>query len=62
MKKFFKITGRCMQIFKPEGRIITFWLGAETEKEALKMCAEKGIIDIESITDDTFSHPWIEKE
>jgi hypothetical protein len=57
-KKFFKITGRDTRICKPDGQVITFWLGAETEEEALKMCEEKGIIDIESIIDDTYTHPW----
>ncbi len=61
-RKFFKITGRHTRVWKPDGRVITFWLGAETEEEALKMCEEKGIIDIESIIDDTHTHPWIGEE
>ena len=48
-----------MKVWKPDGRVITFWLGAETEKEALKMCEEKEIVDIENIIDDTHTHPWI---
>tara|TARA_R100000008_G_C3574059_1_gene164039 strand:+ start:401 stop:592 length:192 start_codon:yes stop_codon:yes gene_type:complete len=57
-KKFFKITGRDTRIWKPDGRVITFWLAADSEKEALKSCEEKGIIDIESIIDDTETNPW----
>ena len=56
--KFFKITGRDMRAQKPKGIIITFWLGAESKEKALKMCEEKGIMEIESIEDDTGSHPW----
>lgn len=59
MKKFFKITGRHTHIHKPEGKVITFWLAAETEAAALKSCKEKGITGIESIIDDTYTHPWI---
>tara|TARA_R100001163_G_C5011078_1_gene156974 strand:+ start:334 stop:525 length:192 start_codon:yes stop_codon:yes gene_type:complete len=56
--KFFKITGRHTQIFKPEGKVITFWLAADSESNALKMCEDKGIIDIQKIEDDSDSHPW----
>ena len=38
--------------------VITFWLGADSEKEALTMCADKGIVEIESIEDATNTHPW----
>ena len=61
-KKFFKITGLDTRIWKPDGRVITFWLSATNKKEALKMCEEKGIIDIESIEDDTNTHPWSQKQ
>jgi hypothetical protein len=61
-KKLFKITGRDMKIWKPDGRVITFWLGADSEKEALKSCEEKGIIDIESIIDDTETNPWAKEK
>jgi hypothetical protein len=60
MRKFFKITGRNMNAHKPHGCILTFWLGADSEEEALKSCEEQGIIEIESIIDDTYTHPWIE--
>lgn len=51
-----------MRIWKPDGRVITFWLGAASEEEALKSCEEKDIIDIESITDDTETHPWVKEK
>jgi len=57
-KKFFKIKGRHMRIWKPEGRVITFWLAAETEEEVLEMCEKKDIIDIEEVIDDTHTSPW----
>jgi len=60
--KFFKITGRHMKIHKPDGFVLTFWLGAESKEKALKICEEKSIIDIESIEDDTDTHPWIQEQ
>jgi hypothetical protein len=56
--KLFKIRGRHMHAHKPKGVVITFWLGADSEKQALKMCEKKNIIEIESIEDDTFTSPW----
>tara|TARA_R110002020_G_scaffold37239_18_gene112613 strand:+ start:3006 stop:3197 length:192 start_codon:yes stop_codon:yes gene_type:complete len=61
-KKLFKIRGRDTRVWKPEGRVITFWLGADSEEEALKNCEEKGIIDIESIIDDTETNPWAKED
>ena len=55
---FYKIRGRNTTIHKPEGLVITFWLSAESEEMALQSCEEKGIIDIESIEDDTETNPW----
>lgn len=60
--KMFKITARHTQVRAPEGVVLTCWLGAETKENALTMCAEKGIIDIESIVDDTDAHPFGEKK
>jgi len=60
--KLFKITARHTMVNPPEGRVLTCWLGAETEEEVLTKCAEKGIIDIEVIKDDTQAHPWIKEE
>jgi|TARA_Y100000296_G_C5163094_1_gene253011 hypothetical protein len=56
--KLFKIRGRDMRAHKPKGVVITFWLGADSEEEALKMCEKKNVIEIESIEDDTFTSPW----
>ena len=60
-KKFFKITGRDMRIHKPDGFVLTFWLGAESKEKALKICEERDIIDIKSIEDDTNTHPWTQE-
>jgi|TARA_R110001583_G_scaffold15538_1_gene63949 hypothetical protein len=62
MRKFFKITARDTRIHKPKGFVLTFWLGADSKKEALKICKERGIIDIESIEDDTLTHPWVKEQ
>jgi hypothetical protein len=56
--KLFKIRGRDMRAHKPKGVVITFWLGADSEEEALKICEKKNIIEIEGIEDDTFTNPW----
>ena len=60
--KLFKITARHTMVNPPEGRVITCWLGAKSEEEVLTKGAEKGIIDIEVIKDDTHTHPWIKKK
>jgi hypothetical protein len=60
--KLFKIRGRHMRTNKPAGVVITFWLGAQSEEEALKLCKEKNIIEIESIEDDTHSSPWAKEK
>jgi hypothetical protein len=60
--KMFKIIARHTQVRAPDGVVLTCWLGAETKENALTMCAEKGIIDIESIVDDTDTHPFGEKK
>jgi hypothetical protein len=60
--KFYKITARHTQINPPEGRVITCWLRAENEEDMLTKCAEKGIVDIEVIKDDTDTHPWLKEK
>ena len=50
-----------MRAHKPKGVVITFWLGAASEEEALKICEKKNMIEIESIEDDTFTSPWAEE-
>ena len=61
-KKLFKIRGRDTRIHKPKGFVLTFWLGADAKEKALKLCEEKGIIDIESIEDDTETNPWAQEK
>ena len=52
---WFKITGKHMQLNAPEGRTISFWLGAPSRKLALKECKKLRIVDIESCeADSTF--------
>ena len=51
-----------MRIWKPNGLVITFWLGADSKEKALTRCAELDIIDIESIKDETLTHPWREEK
>jgi len=58
--KLFKITGRHTQVKTPDGVVLTCWLGAETKEDALTLCAEKGIVDIECIIDDTNTNPFLE--
>lgn len=49
MKKWYHIKARDMNIFKPDGLVITFWLWGEDEKEIMKMVIEKDFIDVEWI-------------
>ena len=51
-KKWFRITGRDMRIHQPDGFVLSFWLGAETEELARERCAELDIRDIEMIKED----------
>jgi len=54
-RMWFKITGRHMQLNAPEGRVLSFWLGAPSRKLALKQCKKLKIVDIESCeADSTF--------
>jgi len=43
-----------MSIFKPEGKVITFWLYAENEDNLHKLLKEKNIKDIEWIIQEDF--------
>lgn len=49
---WFKITGRHLQINAPKGRVLSFWLGAESKEHALDRCARFKIIDIEFCKED----------
>lgn len=60
--KLFRITARHTAVNAPDGRVLTCWLSADSEENALTMCAEKGIVEVESIVDDTDTHPFGEKK
>ena len=51
-----------MKVHKPRGFVLTFWLGADSKEKALTRCEELNIIDIESIEDDTETHPWVKEK
>ena len=54
MKLPYHIRARDMSIFKPEGKVITFWLWAENEIELRNLLAEQDIKDIEWIIQEEF--------
>ena len=54
MKLPYHVRARDMRIFKPEGKVITFWLWAENEDKLSKLLKEKGIKDIEWIIQEEF--------
>ena len=50
----FHIRARDMSIFKPDGKVITFWLYAEDEDKLRELLDEKGFKDIEWIIQEDF--------
>ena len=54
MKLPYHIRARDMSIFKPEGKVIEFWLWAENEDKLREVLKQKGIKDIEWITQEEF--------
>ena len=42
MKKWYHIKARCMDIFKPDGKVIKFWLYRENKKEVHELVLKKG--------------------
>ena len=54
MKLPYHIRARDMRIFKPEGKVITFWLYAENEEKLRKILKEHDIRDIEWIIQEEF--------
>jgi len=50
----FHIRARDMSIFKPEGKVIEFWLYAENEDKLRELLKEKNIKDIEWIIQEDF--------
>jgi tRNA A58 N-methylase Trm61 len=53
-KLCYHIRARDMNIFKPEGKVITFWLYAENEDKLHELLKQKGIKDIEWIIQEDF--------
>ena len=54
MKKGYHIRARDMRIFKPEGKVIEFWLYAENEDKLRELLNRKGFKDIEWIIQEEF--------
>ena len=50
---WFHIKARDMSIFKPKGKVITFWLGGDSEEEIRKILKKKKITQIEWIREET---------
>ena len=46
---WFHIRGRDMDMFKPDGKVISFWLWADSRKRLDKLLKNKNITDIEWI-------------
>ena len=46
---WYHIKARAMDIYKPKGKVITFWLSGDTEEEIRKLVLKKGCIDIKWI-------------
>ena len=49
MGYWYHIKARAMNIFKPDGKVITFWLSGNSEEEIRKLVSKKGYINIEWI-------------
>ena len=54
MKLPYHIRARDMSIFKPDGKVITFWLCAENEDKLRELLDKKGFKDIEWIIQEEF--------
>ena len=54
MKLPYHIQARDMSIFKPDGKVITFWLWAENELKVRELLYEKGFKDIKWIIQEEF--------
>ena len=50
---WFHIKARDMSIFKPKGKVVTFWLGGDSEKEIRKILKKKKYNKIEWIREET---------
>ena len=51
LKKWFHIKARYMGIFKPNGKVITFWLRGSDDEQITKMVLNKNYKDIEWIAE-----------
>ena len=51
-KKWFHIKARDMNIFKPDGKVIKFWLYGKDETEIATLVIKKGCKDIEWIAEE----------
>ena len=47
MKEWYHIKARCMNIFKPDGKVIRFWLYQKNEDDVRKLVNKKGYTDLE---------------
>ena len=54
MKLPYHIRARDMSIFKPDGKVITFWLWAGNEDKLRELLDKKGFKDIEWIIQEEF--------
>ena len=54
MKLPYHIRARDMSIFKPDGKVIIFWLWAENEDKLRELLDKKGFKDIEWIIQEEF--------
>ena len=68
MSKFFEYEGesgwynikaRDMSIFKPTGKVISFWLHGDSETHIRELLSKKGITDIEWIKPPVDELPWV---
>ena len=49
---WFYIRARDMNMYKPKGKVIQFWLSGETEKDIRRILDDKGCTDIEWIREE----------
>ena len=50
--KWYRCKARDMNIFKPDGIVLKFWIGGTDEDSVRKVLIEKGCIEIEYIKED----------
>ena len=58
-RKWYRIKARCMDIFKPDGKVIEFWLYRENKKEVHELVLKKGYQNIKWIREGT--PPFLDK-